>query len=75
MSKEIKFEIEECIGVISQDDKITTELNLVKWNGDVPKYDLRRWKNDGDEKKPYKGLVMRKEELAGLKEILNGLEA
>lgn len=75
MNTKIKYEIQEHLGVISQDDKITTELNLVRWNGSEPKFDLRRWKNEEDEKIPYKGLSLLPEELAALREILNSLEA
>ena len=45
MSAKLKFEIQENLGVISQEKDITTELNIVKWNGSEPKFDLRRWRN------------------------------
>ena len=41
---EIKFEIVEEIGVLSESSKgWRTELNLVSWNEREPKYDLRNW--------------------------------
>ena len=41
---EIKFEIKENIGMVSQSPKgWKKELNLVSWNGKEPKYDLRDW--------------------------------
>ena len=41
---EIKFEIKETVGTISQSPKgWTKELNLISWNGKAPKYDLRDW--------------------------------
>ena len=39
---EIKYEIKEKIGVISENDKgWTKELNLISWNDREPKYDIR----------------------------------
>ncbi len=41
---EIKYEIKENIGVLSQSPKgWTKELNLVSWNNKEPKFDLRDW--------------------------------
>jgi hypothetical protein len=39
---EIKFEITQHIGVLSESSKgWTKELNLINWNGREPKYDIR----------------------------------
>lgn len=39
---EIKYEITEELGVLSENAKgWTKELNMVSWNGHDPKYDLR----------------------------------
>ena len=46
MSAKLKFEILENLGIISQDKDIAMELNLVRWSGSEPKFDLRRWKNE-----------------------------
>lgn len=41
---EIKFDVVEHIGVLSESSKgWTKELNLISWNGKEPKYDLRDW--------------------------------
>ena len=41
---DIKFEIKEELGVISESAKgWTKELNLISWNGAEAKYDLRDW--------------------------------
>ena len=41
---EIKFEIKETVGVISESSKgWTKELNLISWNDKEPKYDIRDW--------------------------------
>ena len=42
--KEIQFEIVRKIGVLSESPSgWRKELNLVDWNGNAPKYDLRDW--------------------------------
>ncbi len=42
--REISFDIVEHIGVLSTfGTGWTKELNLVSWNGGVPKYDIRDW--------------------------------
>lgn len=41
---DIKFEIKDKLGVISESSKgWTKELNLISWNGKQAKYDLRDW--------------------------------
>jgi hypothetical protein len=70
---DIKFEIEKELGSISESPKgRTKELNLISWNGNQAKYDLRDW--DSDHKKMGKGVTLSGDELKKLKEILNGLE-
>lgn len=67
---EIKFEIVEEIGVLSESTKgWRTELNLVSWNEREPKYDLRNWSENHE--KIGKGIALTKEEVEKLKEILN----
>ncbi|HLR69234.1 YdbC family protein [Virgibacillus alimentarius] len=66
---DIKYEILETIGVLSESPKgWTKELNLISWNGRNPKYDLRDWAPDKE--KMGKGVTLSKEELQQLKEIL-----
>lgn len=66
---EIKFEITEQIGVLSESAKgWTKELNLVSWNEKPPKYDIREWSPDHE--KMGKGITLSKEEMAKLKELL-----
>jgi hypothetical protein len=70
---DITFEIKETIGVVSEGSKgWTKELNLVSWNGREPKYDIREW--SPDHTKMGKGLTFTKDELAKLKELLDGIE-
>lgn len=70
---ELKFEITEKIGVISENAKgWTKELNLVSWNEREPKYDIREW--SPDHAKMGKGVTLTADELALLKELLSGLD-
>lgn len=70
MMNEIKYEIVEHIGVLSESSKgWKTELNLVSWNEREPKYDLRNWSENHD--RMGKGIALTKEEVIKLKEILN----
>ncbi|MCR5146516.1 MAG: hypothetical protein K6B70_04125 [Clostridia bacterium] len=67
---EIKFEIVEHIGVISESAKgWKTELNLVSWGDREPKYDLRNWSENHE--RIGKGIALSKEEVLKLKELLN----
>ena len=67
---EIKFEIVEEIGVLSESAKgWKTELNLVSWNEREPKYDLRNWSENHE--KIGKGITLSKEEVLKLKEIID----
>ena len=70
---DIKFDIIDNIGVISESNKgWTKELNLVSWNDREPKYDLREW--DPEHAKMGKGVTFTAEELKKLSDILNGME-
>jgi hypothetical protein len=70
---EIKFEIKETIGVLSESAKgWSKELNLVSWNDAAPKFDIREWSSEHD--KMGKGVTLSKEEIVALRDLLNGLE-
>jgi hypothetical protein len=70
---EIKFEIKESLGSLSQSSKgWTKELNLISWNEKEPKYDLRDW--DPEHKKMGKGITLSVEELKTLREIVNKIK-
>ncbi len=69
---DIKFEIKETIGVLSESAKgWSKELNLVSWNDKEPKYDLREW--DPAHEKMGKGITLNFEEIKILQELLNKL--
>jgi hypothetical protein len=67
---EVKYEIKESIGVLSESSKgWTKELNLVSWNDKEPKYDIREW--DSEHGKMGKGVTLSIEEMKKLKALLN----
>ena len=67
---ELKFEITEKIGVISENAKgWKKELNLVSWNDRDPKYDIREWSPEHE--KMGKGITLTDEEFTKLKELLS----
>ena len=70
---DIKFEIQETIGIISESNKgWKKELNLISWNDKAPKYDLREWSPDHE--KMGKGVTLSKEELITLRDMLISME-
>jgi len=70
---EIKFEIKEAIGVLSESAKgWTKELNLVSWNDKDAKYDIREWSPEHD--KMSKGVTITVDELKALKQLLDKVE-
>ncbi len=67
---DIKFEIVEKVGVLSETDKgWKKEINLVSWNDREPKYDIRDW--DENHEKMGKGITLSEDEINKLKDILN----
>lgn len=70
---DIKFEIKQTIGVLSESKKgWKKELNLVSWNDKEPKFDLRDW--DAEHKKMGKGITLTNEELKNLRDMLDGMK-
>ena len=68
-SSEIKYEIINELGVIpAEKGSMRLELNRISWNGNEPKYDLRRWSPNRD--KMGKGVTMSEKELIALYELL-----
>ena len=67
---DIKYEIKEELGVLSESAKgWRKELNLVSWNDAAPKYDLREWAPNHE--KMGKGATLSAEETEALYEILS----
>lgn len=70
---EIKYEIKETLGVLSENNKgWSKELNLISWNDREAKFDIRDWSPEHE--KMGKGVTLSKDELIKLKEILNDMD-
>lgn len=70
---ELKYEIKENIGVLSENAKgWTKELNLISWNDREPKYDIREW--NPDHTRMGKGVTLSAEEFENLRKLINGEE-
>lgn len=68
---ELKYEITEYLGVLSENAKgWTKELNKISWNDREPKYDIREW--NPDHTRMGKGVTLTDEEVEILRSILNG---
>lgn len=69
---DLKYEITEEIGVLSENPKgWRKELNMVSWGEHEPKYDIREW--SPDHTRMGKGVTFTADELAVLKELIDGL--
>lgn len=65
----IKYEVVEQIGILSQKaNGWRKELNLVSWNDNDAKYDIREW--NADHTRMSKGITMTSEEINILCELL-----
>lgn len=72
-NNQYNFEIVKHIGVIdSYPSGWTKEVNLVSWNGNDAKYDIREWSPEHD--KMSRGLTLTKEEVIKLMDILSNEE-
>lgn len=70
---EIKFEIKETLGILSESSKgWKKELNLISWNDKEAKYDIREW--DEAHVKMGKGVTLSEDELVKLRDILNDMK-
>ncbi|WXZ92904.1 hypothetical protein KSU05_06215 [Fusobacterium nucleatum] len=68
--KELKFEILNDLGTISESTKgWSKKLTRIIWNEDEPKYDIRAW--DSELKKMGKGITLTEKELRQLKELID----
>lgn len=66
---DIKFEIVEELGIISESSKgWMKEINLISWNGALPKYDIRDWAPNHE--KMGKGITLTSDETESLYKIL-----
>ena len=68
---QINCEIKEHIGIIAESKNgWTKELNLVSWNDNEPKYDIRDW--DPKHEKMSRGITLTEEEAYELSILLTG---
>ncbi|WPC41259.1 YdbC family protein [Clostridium sp. JS66] len=68
----IKYEVKETMGILSESPKgWKKELNLVSWNDNTPKFDIRDWSPEHE--KMGKGITLTNEELKKLRDILNDM--
>ena len=73
MADNITYEIVMQLGVISQSRSgWAKELNLVSWNDQPPKYDIRDWSPDHSQL--GRGVTLSREELLALRDLLNQWE-
>ncbi len=69
MENTVSFEIIEHLGVIAtQPTGWQKELNLVRWNGNVPKFDIREW--DSSHERMSRGLTLKEQEMSTLFNLL-----
>lgn len=68
---DFKYDIREQLGVISTNERTqwTTEVNVIAWNGNTPKLDIRAW--SPDHTKMAKGMTFTEEESRRLLQILS----
>lgn len=66
---DIKYEIKENIGTISESSRgWTKELNIISWNGAAAKFDIRDWAPEHE--KMGKGITLSQEEAEALYKLL-----
>ena len=73
--KEIQYEIVKKIAVLSMSDSgYAKEINLISWNGNEPKYDIRSFSPNHE--KCGKGITLTADEAAALlKALQEGLNS
>ena len=70
---DIKYEIIKHIGNLSESSRgWTKELNIISWNGGVPKLDIRDWAPEHE--KMGKGITLTEEEAEKLARLLQSLK-
>ena len=73
MADNLTYEIVMQIGVLSQSRTgWTKEVNLISWNNNPPKYDIRDWSPDHSQL--GRGVTLSREELLALRDLLNSWE-
>lgn len=67
----INYTIEKNLATFSKSDNgYSLELNLISFNGNPAKYDLRRWLRVNGQAKMLKGIALSKDEMSNLFKFL-----
>jgi hypothetical protein len=66
----VTYEILDTIGVLSERGEWRKEVNLVSWNGNPPKVDVREW--NSDHSKMSRGITLTEAEAGALASALSG---
>ena len=70
---DIKYEIIKHIGNLSENSRgWTKELNIISWNGGIPKVDIRDWAPEHE--KMGKGITLTEEEAEKLVSFIQALK-
>ena len=70
--EKINYRIVRPLGILSEKDNVTTELNLISYNNYKPKLDLRKWETKEDGTKfLQRGLTLTDAEAKELKKALD----
>lgn len=69
MNKKIQFEILKKCGVLSIRGEWKKELNQICWGKNMPKYDIRDWKDNHETMS--KGVTLSVDELRTLRDLIN----
>ena len=67
---DFKYEVVENLGVLSINETSgwIKEFNLISWNDNVPKYDIRDWSPDRE--KMSRGITLNEDEILELKKLI-----
>ena len=67
--RDVTYELIEEIGIIStMDTGWTKEINLIRWNGGVAKYDIREW--DPMHERMSRGITLKEEEMRRILDLM-----
>lgn len=72
---ELSYNVIKQIGIISEKNNYSKEVNIISWNGNQLVCDIRSFKaGENGEKRPLKGISMNAEDLITLKELLSHID-
>lgn len=70
-SEEIKYKVLEEVATVSEDNGWELKIRYMSWNGNDPKYDIRKWKeNEDGSERCGKGIGLSGEEMEALTDTL-----